>query len=400
MYIAFLVILLDMIGFGIMIPIMPFYALELGAGSALATFCMGLYVVGMFISTPILGRLSDYYGRKPVLMLSMAGSVVGYVMLAYSESVWMVALSRLFSGLMAGNVATAQAYMTDVSSEENRAKAMGLVGAAFGLGFIIGPALGSLLAGDSFEEANLWLPAMCSAGMSLLALVMIVLFLKESISVEYRQELRAQKQEGRWQVFIDASRDRVILPLLFAGFIYNVAAGFAESIFSIWAEATGVAMGPKDLMPLLLVAGIAMVIIQGGAIGPLVRRFGEHKLLMVGVCIFGAAMIGMTVAGTQANYYGVMVSLVGQSIGAGLMLTPLQSLVSKCTVHTNRGAVMGMYSSMGTLGRSTGTILTGLAFANIHPQSSYYIAAGCMLVLVMILLHARKSSAAVVENLA
>ena len=394
MYIAFLIILLDMIGFGIMIPIMPFYALQLGAGEALATFCMGLYVVGMFLSTPILGRLSDYYGRKPVLMLSMAGAVIGYVLLAYSDTVLMVALSRLFSGLMAGNIAAAQAYMTDVSSDDNRAKAMGVVGAAFGLGFIIGPALGSVLAGESFENANLWLPAMVSAGMSFLAFITIIVFLKESLSVEYRQELRAQQQVSRWRTFLAVSQDRLIMPLLIAVFIYNIAAGFAESIFPIWAEATQVVAGPNQLMPLLLVAGIAMVIMQGGAIGPLVRRFGEYRLLFAGALIFGVSMFGMSLAGGAVSYYGAMASLVGQSIGAALLLTPLQSLVSKCTSHTNRGAVMGVYSSMGTLGRSCGTVLTGLAFANIHPHSSYYIAALCMLLLLLLMLRRPKAAVA------
>jgi len=171
MLIVFLVIVLDLIGFGIMVPILAYYVVQLGGGPELATFCMALYAIGMLISTPILGRLSDFHGRRPILMLSMVGAIIGYLMLGFAESLWVVALSRLLAGLMAGNIAAAQAYITDITSEENRAKGMGLIGAAFGLGFVIGPALGSYLAGDDFATANLFLPAMVSAGMCAAAFV-------------------------------------------------------------------------------------------------------------------------------------------------------------------------------------------------------------------------------------
>lgn len=389
MTIAFFIILLDMIGFGIMVPILAFYTLQLGAGAEMATFTMALYVIGMFISTPILGRLSDYYGRKPVLMLSMFGAVVGYIILGLANTVWMVALSRLISGLMAGNVAAAQAYATDVTTPENRAKAMGMLGAAFGLGFIIGPALGSYLAGDSFSDANLQLPAMVSAGLSLSALIAIILFLPESLDKSHRDELRRQPRVSLWRAFLKTIDEGMVFKLIAACLIYNIAAGFVEAIFPIWAAETKVAYGPKDLIPFLLVAGVAMVIMQGGLIGPLSRRFGESKLVMVGSVVFGVSMFGMTLAGTQASFYGVMAGLVGQSIGAALILTSMQSLVSQCTSETNRGMVMGVYSSAGTLGRAIGTALTGVAFANIHIHSSYYIASSSMLVLLLIAMSIR-----------
>jgi MFS family permease len=195
--IVFLVIVLDLIGFGIMIPILAYYVVQLGGGPELATFCMALYAIGMFISTPILGRLSDFHGRRPILMLSMIGAIIGYLMLGFAESLWVVALSRLLAGLMAGNIAAAQAYITDITSEENRAKGMGLIGAAFGLGFIIGPALGSYLAGDDFATANLFLPAMVSVGMCAAAFLAILFLLPESLDETHRQALRKQPHPGR-----------------------------------------------------------------------------------------------------------------------------------------------------------------------------------------------------------
>jgi len=195
--IVFLVIVLDLVGFGIMVPILAYYAVQLGGGAELATLCMALYPIGMFISTPILGRLSDYYGRKPILMISMVGAIFGYLLLGFAQSLWLVALSRFVAGLMSGNIAAAQAYVTDVTSEQDRARGMGLIGAGFGLGFIIGPALGSWLAGDDFASANLVLPAIVSAGMCFAALLAIVFLLQESLEETHRQTLRDQPHPGR-----------------------------------------------------------------------------------------------------------------------------------------------------------------------------------------------------------
>jgi len=350
---AFLVILMDMIGFGIMVPILAFYSLKLGADADVATLCMALYAAGMLVSTPILGRISDYYGRRPVMMLSMIGAVIGYILLGFATTIWMVAMSRFLSGLMAGNIAAAQAYITDITSEEDRAKGMGLIGAAFGLGFIIGPAIGSYLAGDDFEKINLWLPAMVSAAMSFCALLAIIFFLPESLSEEQKQH-------------------------------YNIAAGLVESIFPIWADVTSIARGPKDLVPLLLVAGLTLAVIQGGLIGPLAKRFGEKRLLFFGCGGFALSVLGLTLAGRVGSYYGVMLALACQSGAAAFIMTPLQSLISKRASHTERGMVMGLYSSAGTMGRMLGTIASGALFVNINTHSPYYSGALCMLVLIII----------------
>jgi MFS family permease len=172
MVIVFLVIVLDLIGFGIMVPILAYYVVQLGGGPELAMFCMALYAIGMFISTPILARLSDFYGRKPVLMLSMLGAMMGYLLLGFAESLWVVALSRLLAGLMAGNIATAQAYITDVTSEENRAKGMGMIGAA---------------------------------------LLAIIFLLPESLDQQHRKALRQQVHPGRIKA-LTALWDRPLIP--------------------------------------------------------------------------------------------------------------------------------------------------------------------------------------------
>ena len=220
MLIAFLVILIDLIGFGIMVPIFAFYALNMGASPAVATVLMSLYVIAQFCTAPLLGRISDFYGRRPVLMLSMLGATAGYVLLANASVLWMVALSRLISGAMAGNISTAQAYMTDISAPEDRAKAMGMIGAAFGLGFLIGPLLGSYLAGDSFVDANLALPAYVSAALSFASFLTILLFLKESLPKDKRRSLRDPSRRSRLAEFKDIGGRPAIKMLLICGVLF------------------------------------------------------------------------------------------------------------------------------------------------------------------------------------
>lgn len=384
MLIVFLVIVLDLIGFGIMVPILAYYVIQLGGGPELATFCMALYAIGMFISTPILGRLSDHYGRKPILMFSMVGAIIGYLMLGFAQSLWVVALSRIIAGLMAGNIAAAQAYITDITTEADRARGMGLIGAGFGFGFIIGPALGSYLAGDDFATANLFLPAMVSAGMCASALVAIVLLLPESLDLEHREALRARKKPGRLQILREVWERPLIPQFLVGVLIYNTGAGLIEAIYPLWVRDTGIAAGPRDLMPLLLVAGVVLSVIQGGMIGPLTRRFGEHRLFQIGAAGFSLAMVCTVIAGELGSYYGAMAALAFQSASAALVLTSMQSLVSHCAAPTERGMVLGIYASAGTLGRVIGTLVTGVMFARVHIESPYLTTVVLMLALFFI----------------
>jgi MFS family permease len=384
MLIVFLVIVLDLIGFGIMVPILAYYVVQLGGGPELATFSMALYAIGMFVATPILGRLSDFYGRKPILMLSMVGAIIGYLMLGFAQSLWVVALARLLAGFMAGNISAAQAYITDITSEENRARGMGLIGAAFGLGFVIGPALGSYLAGDDFATANLRLPAVVSAGMAGAALLAIILLLPESLDPAHKAAARARPPIGRLAA-LGALWDRPLIPHFLVGvLIYNTGAGLSEAIYPLWVRDTGIAAGPRDLMPLLLVSGIVLSLVQGGLIGPLTRAFGEHRLFQLGAVGFALAMVATVVAGEQGSYYGAMAALAFQSASAALVLTSMQSLVSQCAGPAERGMLLGIYSSAGTLGRIIGTVLTGVIFARIHIESPYALTALVMLCLLLI----------------
>ncbi len=386
MFVAFLVILVDLIGFGIMVPIFVFYPLSLGASPATATLLMAIYSFAMFFSMPFLGRLSDYYGRRPVMMLSMLGATVGYLILANASSLWMVAVARLISGAMAGNMATAQAYMTDISGEKDRAKAMGLIGAAFGLGFIIGPALGSYLAGDNFDNTNLALPAYVSAALSITACLAVFFALPESLSKAHRDALRAKPKTSRLREMLEVLQRPLARKIILCGFVYNIAAGFFEAVFPIWASyaGTGLVSGPQGLIPFMLVGGITLSIVQGGLVGPLARRFGEQQLVLAGAVMYGLGLLAMTMAADAEITWLVYVLMGLVSAASALVLTGTQSLISKRAGSTERGVVMGVFSSMGTLGRSLGTVLTGAAFTYVYLHASFYLCALLMIVLFVL----------------
>lgn len=386
MRIAFLVILIDLIGFGVLVPVFAFFALNMGAEPEVATALMSLYMLAMFITAPFLGRLSDHYGRKPVLALSMAGATAGYLLLANADSLWIIALARLLSGAMAGNIATAQAYITDVTSEQDRAKGMGLIGAAFGLGFIIGPALGSYLAGDDFQNANLALTAYVSAGLSFTACLAVLLLLKESLSPEQRRQARDKPRIGRMQEFRAVMGKPALIQLLMCGSLVGLTAGFFEPIFPIWASHAGTDLldGPKDLMPLLLTGGISLAIVQGMLVGPMARRFGEQRLLVMAAMVYGAGLVIMTVMADLRWMPGIYLAMVLVSSAGAVCLTCVQSLVSQTSAADERGLVMGVYNSVGTIARFVGTVLTGVVLTRVAVHAPFYVGAVLMLGLVVL----------------
>ncbi|WP_375164626.1 MFS transporter [Temperatibacter marinus] len=384
MRIIFFVILVDLIGFGIMIPLLPNFADELSGSTGLATLVVGLYAAGMLFSTTVMGRLSDFYGRRPVLLLSMAGATLGYVALSFSTTITMVAAARLFSGLMAGNISTAQAYITDITTPENRAKGMGMIGAAFGLGFIIGPTIGSLMSGDDFKAISLATAGLTSAALSGLAFLTILFKLPESLSKEQRDALRHEKRISQFKALGQVMTRPVILAMLVSILIYNTAAGMAETILPIWTKKIGVIQSPDELFHYLLPAGLMLAIVQGGLVGPIQKRIGEYKMVFTGLSLFAVALVAMGYFGSQGSKLGTIVSLCFQSCGAGLFMPALQSLVSQRAGDTERGMVMGLYSSFGMLGRTIGTIGTGFVMSNIYIHAPYY--GGALLAIFLILM--------------
>ena len=276
----FLIVFIDLVGFGIMLPLLPFYAQHFGASRQIVTLLFGIYSIGQFIASPILGRLSDKVGRKPILVGSLCCSIAAWILIANAPSlIWLFA-GRLFAGLTAGNIATAQAYIADVTTPANRAKGMGLLGAAFGMGFIFGPVLGGVLAGSDPVHIDFAMPAYFSAGLSALALCG-TFFLRESLTRERRTALALNPRPGRVAATRRVFANPALKNLILAFFIITTAMALMETSFTIWVNAR-FGWGPNHVGYIFAYIGVVLAAIQGSAIGPLTKRYGETRVVILG----------------------------------------------------------------------------------------------------------------------
>ena len=375
MPILFLIVFIDLVGFGVVIPLLPFYALRFDASPFAVTTLMACYSLAQFVSSPLLGRLSDKIGRRPVLLLSLACSVVAYLWLALAPVLWMLFAARLLAGAGAGNIAAAQAYIADVTPPEKRAKGMGMIGAAFGLGFTFGPAIGGLLAGSDPRSADLARPAFLAAGLSCVALLITAARLKESLSREARG---AAARPGRLAVAKSAFA-RPELGLLILLFFVTVSA-FAgmETTFALWANSS-FGWGPEQVGWVFFYVGIVLAALQGGAIGQLARRFGEARLVTAGAAIIGVGLLGLAFAG---SLWAVLVVTGLLAIGMGMLNPSVTSLISRVAGADERGGVLGVSQSASSLARVLGPALAGAVFTLWGRNAPYYGGALLMAVVV------------------
>ncbi|MDE0799822.1 MAG: MFS transporter [Rhodospirillaceae bacterium] len=374
MLILFLIVFVDLVGFGIMIPLLPFYVERVGAGPEIITITLGLYSLFQFVAAPLWGRLSDKHGRKPILAWTLSGLAISYLILGFADSLWMIIVSRVFGGLMAGNISTAFAYVADITTPETRAKGMGMVGAAFGLGFIFGPVIGGVLAGSDAETANFLIPALVAASLTMAAFLGVIFVLPESLSQGIRDQIRAQPKTTVGDRLKSAFNRRALTLLVCIGFAVTMAWALLETTLALWANAI-LSFGPREIGLLLTYVGVISVIIQGGMIGPLTKRFGERALVAVAVCfLFG----GYGVLAATQGWTLLIVSMTLLAIGNALANPSLSSLVSKEADDRERGAVLGVYQGASSLARVAGPIYAGVVFVRLGPATPFEIAALCM----------------------
>ncbi len=371
MPVLFLIIFMDLVGFGLLLPLLPFYVQRVGAGPETITLVLGLYSVGQFVAAPIWGRLSDSVGRKPVLALTSFGLAASYVMLAYADSLSLLIASRLFGGVMAGNIAAAQAYVSDITTPETRAKGMGVLGAAFGMGFIFGPAIGGILGGSDVATADFTSPALASAAVTIAAAVGVLLFLKESLRPEHRAARINRPKLPLGENLRTAFGRRVLVMLAMSGFLTITAWALFETVFALWASLI-FRYGPAQIGYVLTFIGIISVVIQGGAIGPLTRRFGERALAITALVFLAVGYAALALSGTWA---AMVLACGALGIGSALFNPSLSSLVSQEAADHERGAVLGVYQGATTLGRVIGPAFSGLVFARVGAPAPFLLAA-------------------------
>jgi len=371
MAVLFLIVLIDLVGFGLVIPLLPFYAERFGASPAAVTVLLATYSFGQFLMAPVWGRLSDRFGRKPILLTSLCFSVVSYLWMGFASALWVLFAARLLAGAGAGNISAAQAYIADVTPPEKRAKGMGLIGAAFGLGFIIGPALGGLISGDHPELVDLARPPLVAAGFSALALVLTLVRLAESLPPEARTGI---ERPSRLVLTRSALGRPALRQLLILFFITIAAFAGMESTFALWAEGA-FGWGPKTVGFTFFYVGLILAAMQGGLVGKLAGRFGEARLVIAGA---GLISVGLIAIPLSINPPLVLVASAFLASGMGLLNPSITSLLSLHAGANERGGILGVSQSAGSLARIIGPIVAGALFDEFGRNAPYYLNAMIM----------------------
>jgi len=380
MFILFLIVVIDLIGFGIIIPLLPFYAEYYSASPAEVGLLMAVYSLTQFIAAPFWGRTSDRTGRRPVLLISLFGTAFSYVWLGTAESLWVLFAARAAGGFMAGNISAAFAYAADITTRENRAKGMGVVGAAFGLGFIIGPAVGGILAGSDPVNADFRSPAYAAAGLSTVAFVLTLIFLKESLSTEIRERMAALTPETRRERFRKAVADPRVALLIGLSFIATFAFAGLEATFAMWSRRQ-YGWGPEQNGYLFAFVGIMGALVQGGLIGRLAKRFGEPALIVHG----GIALtIGVLLIPFSTTLPLLLVAMVIAGFGFSVLTPSLSSLISLQVGEQEQGGVIGIARSATTLARVAGPAFAGALFSLLGKDWPYFAGAIVMAVFVVL----------------
>ena len=382
MAILFLIVFTDLVGFGLIIPLLPFYGEHFQATPAEVGALMAIYSLAQFIAAPLWGRLSDRVGRKPVLALSLLGATLSYVWLAYSESLWMLFAARALGGFMAGNIATAFAYVADVTTPANRAKGMGIVGAAFGLGFIFGPAIGGILAGADPMHADYQTPALIAAALSALAMMLTVVILPESLPRSVRQAHRAMPRADRWQALAQALRRPSVGRLIAIAFLATFVFAGIETIFAMWSRRR-FGWGPEQNGYLFAFVGLISATVQGGLVGRLAKHFGEHRLVVAGAATLAIGILAVPLA---ASVSLLAIAMLAVALGFGLMTPSLNSLVSLSVDASVQGGTMGVTRSATTLARVLGPGGAGLLFEYLGKDWPFFAGAVIMACVIMVAL--------------
>ncbi len=378
MVILFLVVFIDLVGFGLIIPLLPFYAEYFRASPDVVGMVMATYSFAQFLAAPMWGRLSDRVGRRPVLLVSLAGAVVAYIGLGLVDSLWMLFAARALGGAMAGNIAAAFAYVADVTTPDNRAKGMGLIGAAFGLGFIAGPAIGGILAGPDPVNADYQTPAFAAAGLSLAALALAAARLKESLAPELRA--RALAKRSRWLEFKDVIMRPKVGLLIALSFLATFVFAGMETTFAMWSRRQ-FGWGPEQNGYLFASVGFLAAGIQGGLVGRLAGAFGEARLITHGAVSLAAGMVLLPFSDTLIV---LAASMILMAYGFSIINPSLNSLISLQVGKDEQGSVFGVSRSATTLARVVGPVWAGFLFATLGKDWPYFGGALVMAAVVIL----------------
>jgi len=357
-------IFIDITGYGMIIPLLPFYAETFQAGSAALGILIASFSLMQFIFSPILGRISDNVGRRPVLLLSILTSIASFILFALADSFLMLLLSRIIAGT-ATEIAVAQAYIADITSEKERATGIGRVGAAHGAGFIIGPAIGGFLSGYGF-----WAAGFAAAALALLNLLFVFLFLPESIEHTHsNMRIGSNSSSSYWRKLVDALAKPLIGVVLVIFFIVFLA----FSAIPVIVPLLGISFfdfGSVEMSYFFIYIGIIQIVLQGFIIGRLVKKTGEEKLITFGPLLMMLGLLSMPLFPNIAIF---LISLTMIAFGSGIMRTVVPSFISKRTPANKQGSVLGIAQSVSSIARVPGPIIGGFVVEFTGLASSFFL---------------------------
>ncbi|MFI0348113.1 MAG: MFS transporter [Chthoniobacterales bacterium] len=372
--IIFFTLFIDMVGFGIIIPILPRYAEYFGATSFQLGMIVAVYSLAQFVMLPIWGKLSDRIGRKPVLLLSVFGTAIGYLMMGFSQSIIMMIIARAIDGGAGGNMGTAQAYVSDITAPEERSKAMGVLGSAFGFGFVIGPALGGFIS----YRYGIVAPMFFAGGLALLNALLIGIFLPESLRREEKTTTGVDHQKSSLWKNVDK---KIYLPALCTFFFFITGFAIITTVFSLFVYYR-YHFNEQQTGWVYTMEGMIAIILEGALFGMLSKKWGDRRLVILGSCFtaVGFFFLPLTAHVRSMVFFFAMVAM-----GDSLLTPGLPGIISRSVSSEWQGAAFGFFQSVGSLGRLLGPLIAGYFLAidlhgpiEAYARTAFFVAAGLL----------------------
>jgi DHA1 family tetracycline resistance protein-like MFS transporter len=347
----FLIVFVDVLGLTIILPLLPFYAESLGASPVTVGLLVSAYAICQLLAGPPLGHLSDRVGRRPVLLVSQIGTFIGFLILAYAQTLWVVFLARIIDGLTAGNLTVAQAYISDVTAPENRARSFSLIGISFGLGFLLGPAIAGLLSQFGNEA-----PILAAAALSFTSIV-ATYFLLPAVAPHPAPE---HENTPGWKLYVEAFRDTRLASMLWQFFAFTFAFSTFFSGFALFAERrftyNAQPFGTEEVGYVFAYSGLVGILIQGAGIGRLVRSFGERRLIEVG---FATMAIGFALLAVVYRISYMLVAIGFLTFGSAVLRPSITSLITTRAARHRQGMVIGLMQSLMSIAQIIAPFIAG-----------------------------------------
>jgi MFS transporter, DHA1 family, tetracycline resistance protein len=350
----FLIVAVDVLGLTLILPLLPFYAEKMGATPTEVGLLVAVYAACQLVSGPLLGQLSDRTGRKPLLLLSQFGTLVGFIILAYAHVLWVVFASRIIDGITAGNLSLAQAYIADVTEPENRTKSFAVIGVSFGIGFLIGPAISGFLSTFGYQY-----PIFAAAALSATS-ILATYFLLPSVTPEKSAASSRRLRVLDWGAYAEYFKRPALAPLLWQFFLYVFAFASFMSGFALFAERRytwhGNPFGPREVGYVFAYVGGLGIILQGGLIGRLAKRIGEPKLATIG---FASGAVGLTILGFTHELPGLLIAAAISAFAMGSVRPVLTSLITQHARRDEQGVVLGLTQSLQSIAQIVAPVIAG-----------------------------------------